>query len=258
MPDRNPATEPDARDQAAEPQPDDGGRSGSPSLGGLSGAVTAALGTAVEAAGEALQVAGSAVEAAGRRWRERPGQRVRRVRRLGRQPLPNLFEAHPEARRATPRDLGVRSISVDEIRGTAVAGPAQRGGDFLPLKPFRSQNWAGRWQRIRRAVDRLTVLPPIDVVRYADGYWVTDGHNRVAAALYAGQVEIDATVTELVPPGGRSTERAGSLAGAMQDSRAVRSAASGGRPVGHTELEERLSVPRDNGDRDLGGEDRST
>ena len=95
----------------------------------------------------------------------------------------------------------MRTIEVDDIAGTAVGGGDQRGGDFLPLKPFRGQNWAGRWQRLRRAADRLAALPPIDVVKYADKYWVLDGHNRVALALYTGQRDIDASVVELVRTG---------------------------------------------------------
>jgi len=75
----------------------------------------------------------------------------------------------------------------------------QRGMDFLPLKPFRSLNWRGRWQRVRAASEHLAVLPPIDVVRFAGRYWVDDGHNRVAAALYNGQLAIDANVVDLGP-----------------------------------------------------------
>ena len=78
--------------------------------------------------------------------------------------------------------------------------------------PFRSRNWEGRWQRIRSAYDNMKVLPPIDVLRYADRSWVLDGHNRVAAALDIGQVEIDAEVTELRAPGTASTEPPASLA----------------------------------------------
>jgi hypothetical protein len=209
----------------------------------VSAAVGTAVETAVEAAGDVLHAAGNVVQAAGRRWRERPGQRVRRVRRLGRRPLANLYSAHADARRANPRELGVRSIPVDEISGTAVAGPDQRGGDFLPLRPFRSSNWAARWQRVRRAVEQLHVLPPIEVVRYGDGYWVTDGHNRVAAALYGGQIEIDANVTDLVPPGARSSERPGPIAPAILESRALRTAGSGAPSSGLVPLDEPTGRP---------------
>ena len=169
---------------------------------------------------------GGAVQATSRRWDERPGARVRRLRRLGREPLPYLYEVHPEARQANPRELGVMPIEVDDVAGTAVGGATQRGADFLPLKPFRGANWNGRWQRLRAASDRLTILPPIDVVRSHDAYWVLDGHNRVALALYAGQLEIDANVVELVLSGGSLSIRPASLELAIQEGSDLRSALS--------------------------------
>jgi hypothetical protein len=141
--------------------------------------------------------------------------------------LPLLYERHPEARRANPRERGIRSLEVDQIVGTAVGGPTQRGADFLPLKPFRSINWTSRWQRLLTEADRMAVLPPIDVVRFGDGYWVMDGHNRVAAALRIGQVEIDANVVELVLPGVAPVEGPTTIAGALTGAQAVRTAGSG-------------------------------
>lgn len=202
-----------------------------------------AVGGAVHAVGGAVH----AVQAAARRWDERPGARVRRLRRVSRTPLPYLYDVHADARRAVPRELGVRTVGTDEIAGTAVGGATQRGADFLPLRPFRSQNWMNRWQRIRNAMSRLEVLPPIDVVRYRDRYWVLDGHNRVAAALYAGQVGVDANVVELVPPGGRPSERPASLAAVLEGTQAVRTAGRGSRPS--PELENHLRGP-DEGDRE--------
>jgi hypothetical protein len=167
---------------------------------------------------------------------ERPGQRVRRVRRRGKTPLPYLNDAHPEVRRARRVEVGLRTIPVDDIAGTAVGGGAQRGGDFLPLRPFRGRNWAGRWQRLNRAQNDLAILPPVEVVKYGGRYWVVDGHNRVALALYSGQPEIDATIMELVPPGERRTEPIVMLAPTVTGSRALRTAGKGRRPseaLGH-------------------------
>ena len=178
--------------------------------------------TAEAAADPIVEGVGHAIDAAKGTLRELPGRRVRRVRRMGAQPLASLAEVHPDSRRARPVDVGLRTIDVADIRGTAVGGGAQRGGDFLPLRPFRGQNWGARWQRLRRAQDRLVDLPPIDVVRYGDGYWVEDGHNRVALALYTGQVGIDASVRELVPPGQRRTEPITTLASEVEESRRVR------------------------------------
>jgi hypothetical protein len=158
-----------------------------------------------------------AVDATTRRLDDVPGARVRKLRRLARNPLPFLLDIYPEARLAAPRELGTLTIDVDEIAGTAVGPPRQRGMDFLPLKPFRSLNWRARWQRILAAYNRLAILPPIDVVRYGGRYWVVDGHNRVAAALYNGQLEIDANVVELGPGDGTGAGRSASLAATLEE-----------------------------------------
>ena len=181
-----------------------------------------------------------AIDDVERSWHERPGARVRRVRRMGANPLANLYEVHPEARLARPVQVGTRTIDVADSCGTAVGGGAQRGGDFLPLKPFRGSNWTGRWQRLRKAQDRLAILPPIDVVKYAGCYWVLDGHNRVALALYGGQIAIDATIVELIPPGGQRTEPVLSLAASAAESRSLRTAGGGHRPSDALSPDERL------------------
>jgi hypothetical protein len=184
----------------------------------------------VSAAEPIVDRVSQAIDGVERSWHERPGARVRRVRRLGATPLVYLYERHPEARLARPVQVGTRTIDVADICGTAVGGGDQRGGDFLPLKPFRGHNWTGRWQRLRKAQERLAILPPIDVVKYDGCFWVVDGHNRVALALYTGQIGIDATIVEQVPPGGRRTEPVMSLAASAADSRSVRTAGSGHRP----------------------------
>ncbi len=187
--------------------------------------VVSAIDDALHGAVDTVEgVAGGAIDATSRRWQERPGARVRAVRRRGHHPLPMLYEDHPEARRATPRELGLQTIDVGDIAGTAIGGAGQRGGDFLPLKPFRSGNWKARWQRLRSAADRLILLPPIDVLRFDGRYWVLDGHNRVASALYGGQLAIDANVTDLRLPGQSRSERPASLAAQVDDSRDLRAA----------------------------------
>ena len=143
----------------------------------------------------------AAVRATTRQLDDRIQSRPRILRRLARHPLPYLYEAHPEARRAIPHEIGVETIVVDDIEGTAVGPPGARGMDFIPPRPARTPNWRDRWRRVLLASNELAVLPPIDVLRFQGRYWVLDGHNRVAAALYVGQREIDANVVELVPAG---------------------------------------------------------
>ena len=222
----DPAARPAEHDEAAEPEP-------------APGHVARAV-SAVEGVVESMA---SAVGGAARAWTERPGQRVRRVRRRGRAALPSLYGLHPEARFANPRERGIRTLVLDEIAGTAVAGGPQRGGDFLPLRPFRSADWVARWARIRRALDNLEILPPIEVVKYDGRFWVLDGHNRVAAALYGGHAGIDAVVTELVPPGGIPSEPPASLAASLVESRALRAAAGGAPSTGAVTLDDEVGLP---------------
>ena len=120
--------------------------------------------------------------------------------------LPSLYDVHPAASTAPRRRVGVRTVPVDRIVGT-MRHPSQNTADFLPLPRLRGRNWNARWQRINRAMDRLAVLPPIDVVQVGDEYYVEDGHNRVAAARHADAIEIDADVTQLLLPDAMPTER---------------------------------------------------
>jgi hypothetical protein len=114
--------------------------------------------------------------------------------------LPSLYDRHPGAASALRRPRGLQVVPIERIVGTT-RHPSQNTPDFLPLPDLRGRNWQGRWQRIRRATNDLGVLPPAELVLVGDDYYVADGHNRVAAALDAGAVAIDADVTELLVPG---------------------------------------------------------
>jgi hypothetical protein len=179
--------------------------------------VASAIGAVFEAAGQAVSDAG---DLAGRIHRA-----------VSADPLPNLYDLHPEVRMASPRELGLRFVATEDIIGTAVAGHAQRGSDFLPLRQFRGENWRQRWQRIRLANERLQPLPPIDLVKFAGEYWVVDGHNRVAAAMADNAAGLDAMVTEMVPLDGQASERPSLLLPMFSEAQGMRAAAAGLRPA---------------------------
>ena len=180
-----------------------------------------------------------------RRRREAAG----RLRRAEREVLPSLFDRHPTATSAPRRRIGLRSVPLDRIVGT-MRHPSQNTADFLPLPRLRGENWRARWQRITRAMDRLAMLPPVELIQVGEDYYIVDGHNRVAAALQAGGVEVDADVTQLLVPGvtqpGQATLDASSLIGADE----VRQAAQGrqSRTVEHRGAIEEVSR------RDLAGD----
>jgi len=156
-------------------------------------------------------------------WRHSTGAPRREAERAT---LPSLYDRYPEATRAARRPVGVRTVPLDRIVGT-MRHPSQNTADFLPLPRLRGRNWHGRWQRINRAMDRLEVLPPIDLGQVGDDYYVEDGHNRVAAALRTGGVDIDADVTQLLLPGVEPSERGWTDASSVVGGEELRQAAQG-------------------------------
>jgi len=69
------------------------------------------------------------------------------------------------------------------------------------LRRARRKHDEERLERIRKALERGHILPPIEAYRLGAGLYVLDGHHRVAAALLNGQSDIDAYVVEHVPTG---------------------------------------------------------
>jgi hypothetical protein len=117
--------------------------------------------------------------------------------------LPRLADVHPCAAQGSRRWRGVGVVPVDAIVGTASALPDTRRSDFLPASGHEPADWRSRWNRLESAARNLTPLPPIELLEAGDGYWVLDGHNRVALARSIGQLWIDADVTTIVLPSSR-------------------------------------------------------
>jgi ParB-like chromosome segregation protein Spo0J len=76
---------------------------------------------------------------------------------------------------------------------------AELGSDFRPLPRGRRAIDDDRLQRMRRAMARAERVPPVDLYQLGSGYYVLDGHHRVAAAKLLGQLEIDASVVRFLP-----------------------------------------------------------
>ena len=94
------------------------------------------------------------------------------------------------------RHLGVRTIEVARIIGS-VDRAGELGPDFRrrgAVRPGSTEDQ--RFQRVLKATTSGANLPPIAVYKLGFGYYVEDGHHRLAAALLTGQTEIDADVTE--------------------------------------------------------------
>ncbi len=89
---------------------------------------------------------------------------------------------------------GLQPIEVDRIIGT-VGRPCDFDRRFRPRQPHLKK----RLEMLLRAFPEGN-FPPIDVVRIGCGYYVVDGHHRVAAARRLGMEFIDAHVTRLSSP----------------------------------------------------------
>lgn len=91
--------------------------------------------------------------------------------------------------RLLPRVL--RNIPMDAIVGS-VGRYEDFNRQFLP----RQEAQLGRWARVRTAFE-YSGLPPIEVYKIGEVYFVLDGHHRVSVARQLGAKEIEAYVTEI-------------------------------------------------------------
>jgi len=85
--------------------------------------------------------------------------------------------------------LGVQVVPVEQI-----VGSVDRVREFDPKFRPRTGRSRQRFERIAEAVRRGEPLPPIDVYRIGDIYFVRDGHHRVAVYRTLGLPEIEADV----------------------------------------------------------------
>jgi hypothetical protein len=92
-------------------------------------------------------------------------------------------------------DLGNKEIPIDHI-----VGSVNRFNDFDRAFLPRQTNTRSRWMSVDRARIQDISLPPIEVYKIGDVYFVRDGNHRVSVARENGQAFIDAYVTEMIVP----------------------------------------------------------
>ncbi|MBP6787279.1 MAG: hypothetical protein KA170_06815 [Candidatus Promineofilum sp.] len=104
-----------------------------------------------------------------------------------------------EVRDALPyrsqRDIGLQVVPLNKIVGS-VGRYRDFDRAFLPIQRQTSE----RWVNIRKAHYRDVALPPVDLYKIGDVYFVKDGNHRVSVARDRNQTDIDAYVTEIDIP----------------------------------------------------------
>ncbi len=91
--------------------------------------------------------------------------------------------------------IGLREIPLKNIVGS-VGRYQDFDRAFLPRQTYTK----GRWISIDKAHLQDIVLPPIEVYKLGDLYFVKDGNHRVSVARERGQAFVDANVIEMDMP----------------------------------------------------------
>ena len=103
-----------------------------------------------------------------------------------------------EAVRVCLNVRGQKALGHQIVPVNHIVGSEGRYSDFdrrfLPLTEAVEQ----RWRSIEHAMARMIDLPPVDLWKISDVYFVRDGNHRVSVARWRGQGHIDAFVTELL------------------------------------------------------------
>jgi hypothetical protein len=91
------------------------------------------------------------------------------------------------------RPLGLRVVVLDAIVGTV-----DREREFDRRFRPTSGRVRSRWEHLDAAMRRGESMPPIDLLKVGEIYFVRDGHHRVSVSRALGREDIDAFVTEVV------------------------------------------------------------
>lgn len=90
------------------------------------------------------------------------------------------------------REKGLADVPLD-----AIVGSVDRYTDFTRGFLPRAEVDPQRWARVKMQTTGLVGLPPIEVYKIGDAYFVKDGNHRVSVARELGATHIQAYVTEI-------------------------------------------------------------
>jgi hypothetical protein len=105
--------------------------------------------------------------------------------------LLSLEEVRHKLHTASQTYRGIQTVELDQIVGT-MGRYTDFDRAFLPLK----SHTAGRWMAIAKAYRDGEPLPPVQLYKIGDAYFVRDGHHRVSVAREHGMKSIEAEVIE--------------------------------------------------------------
>ncbi|MBW2537978.1 MAG: hypothetical protein JRE27_00010 [Deltaproteobacteria bacterium] len=89
------------------------------------------------------------------------------------------------------RDLGIQNIPIDDIVGSEGRYRAFTRS-FMPLQ----EDLRDRWKKIDQVRESRQDLPPVELYKVSNAYFVKDGHHRISVARVKGAKYIEARVYE--------------------------------------------------------------
>ena len=107
--------------------------------------------------------------------------------RNGRSTLPALSAVPANAK----MEVVETTVNVNDIVGSLNPGRAQDfDAEFRP----NTQQTRERWIAVANILLSGRNLPPVELVKTASGYYITDGHHRVSVSKAIGRDQINAIV----------------------------------------------------------------
>ncbi|HHY20007.1 MAG TPA: 4Fe-4S binding protein [Firmicutes bacterium] len=106
----------------------------------------------------------------------------------------NFAEEYEKEKVVARRQLGVLEVDLDKI-----VGSVGRWRDFDRKFQIQTTHSPIRLRSIEAAMITGKELPPIELYKIKDDYYIVDGNHRVAAARRLGWKKIKARVTEYLP-----------------------------------------------------------
>ena len=111
--------------------------------------------------------------------------------------LLSFDDVHSRLQLRNVRYLDLQDVPIDRI-----VGSVGRYGDFTRAFFPRGDHLRGRWENIQRLVATGRSLPPVELYKAGQVFFVRDGNHRVSVARHRGLFSIEALVWEydaLVP-----------------------------------------------------------
>ncbi|MBW7885937.1 MAG: hypothetical protein H3C34_25560 [Caldilineaceae bacterium] len=116
------------------------------------------------------------------------GRRWRLLARLLRRPV-DLRTLEGAAGNGRSHYAGIQNVPL-----AAITGSEDREHDFDAAFHPRKAGMVDRWVSVAMARQRGVALPPVQLIRVGETYYVRDGHHRISVARALGQDSIEAEV----------------------------------------------------------------